>query len=291
MILNKLLVDRLLKEIKDKGRLLDYHLLRNLFDKHDREIIKELYKYRNSDGGFGHGLEPDTMVPDSSIVATDEAVMILEEIRDKTLIEPIIAGIVNFYESTYIPEKDGWELVPPEVDNYPHAVWWNYSGVGEFSYGNPNPQIVGFLYTNRKHLKELDIDKMVNKIVDYIINIFPKESRKHNILSCLIFYNHMPESIKEQIHDILQIAIDNELALTNWEEYCLQPFEIQNLNNDFLKDHKELLEKNLAYQLDCLNQGLIMPNWHWNQYDEQFEKAKWQWAGYLTFIIVKALMS
>lgn len=291
MILNKLLIDHLLKEIKEKGRTLDYQLLRNLYDTHEREILKELLKYRNLDGGFGHGLEPDTTLPDSSVVCTDEAVMILEEIRDRKLIEPIIEGIVQYYEKIFIPEIQGWELVPPQVDDYPRAAWWNYSGVGDFSYGNPNPQIIGFLYENRRYLNNLDIDLLVEKVLDYINDVLPGESRKHNIISCIIFYNHLPQAMKVKIQPILKKAVDQELAETNWEEYCLQPYEIQALNPEFLSGHEELLEKNLEYQLDRLNKGLIMPNWHWGQYEQEFEKAKWQWAGYLTFILVKTLMS
>jgi len=100
----------------------------------------------------------------------------------------------------------------------------------------------------------------------------------------------MPPQIQKSIHDILKQAIDKEMAEDNWQEYCLQPFEIQVLNKDFLKGKEELLERNLRYVLERLESGLIMPNWHWGQHEEEFEKARWKWSGYLTFIAVKSLM-
>jgi len=33
-----------------------------------------------------------------------------------------------------------------------------------------------------------------------------------------------------------------------------------------------------------------MPNWQWYQYETEFEQAKWLWAGYLTFAVIKALL-
>ena len=204
--------------------------------------------------------------------------------------EEIVKDIVHYYESVYLREKEAWELVPQKVDKYPRAVWWNYSGVSEFTYGNPNPQIIGFLYKYRMFLKDMDIDYLVNKVIKYIQTDFQLESAKHNISSCLIFYNYLEDEEKNLIHRYLEVAIEKELEINNWEEYCLQPYEVALINKEFLLGKEEILARNLEYQKTRLEKGLIMPNWDWNQYENEFEKAKYEWAGYLTFSIVKALL-
>ena len=290
MIINKALIDSLLDEMKEKARMLEYYLLDNLFQCRLQEIVDELKKYRNEDGGFGHGLEPDVQLPLSSVVCTDMAVQILEEVVEDDFKDDLIEGIVAFYEKSYKQDIEGWELVPKEVDDYPHAIWWNYDSVGTFSYGNPNPEIIGFLYQNKRYLKQLNIDFLVNKVLTYIKDVFPSESRKHNIMSCLLFYNKMPVEIQSEIHDILQIAIDKELENENWEEYCLEPYEIANINKSFLDKHLDLLEKNKQYCYNKLRNGLPMPNWSWNQYDEVFDFIKYHWSGVITFNLVKTLL-
>jgi hypothetical protein len=289
-MLNKDRINKLLDEIKEKGRLIDYYALENLFEYKQTDLLEELKKYQNPDGGFGHGLEPDTMLPSSSVVCTDEAIHYLNELEDTKSKERIISDIVSYYESTYNQKKEAWELVPKDVDNYPHAVWWDYSGVDEFTYGNPNPQIIGFLYSNRDLLKSIDIEYQVNKVVNYIKTDFLKESKKHNLLSCLIFYTYMPQNIQEEIYDILQEAVDNELYLDNWENYSLQPYEILLIDPLFLEKHQDLLKKNIEYCFDKLSHGLIQPNWQWYQYEEDFNNIKNHWAGRLTFHVIKAIL-
>jgi len=289
MILNKELVVSLMDDIRSKGRMIDYYLLKNIYDPQEKHIIEELRKFQNDDGGFGHALEADVRLPSSSVVCTDEALQILEEVKDPTLKTDMIQKIVKYYESVYKPEINGWELVPPEVDDYPRAVWWNYSSVNEFSYGNPNPQIIGFLYQNKEYLEHLDIDRLVDFVIDYILNVFPKESRQHNILSCLLFYNCLEENRQALIRPILKQAVDKELT-DNWEEYGLQPYEVALINKDFLEGHEELLQLNLEYCHQKLEKGLMIPNWQWYQFEAEFERAKMDWAGLLTFKAVKALM-
>ncbi len=291
MILSKELIERSLKDISKKGRKIDYFLLKNLFDDREIEIIECLKKYQNPDGGFGKGLEPDSRLPGSSVVSTDMAVMILKEVKELSLKQDIIKDIVHYYESVYKPEISGWELVPPEVDDYPHAVWWNYSGLSGFTYGNPNPQVVGFLAQNKEYLQKLDIRFLVDKIVDYIINVFPQEIQKHNTLCCLEFYNYMDDDTKQKIYPTLEAAIKKEMRTDDFGPYALEPHDVYLTCKEFVEGYEDALERNLEYHFQRLQNGLIMPNWDWCQYPEEFKKTIPEWAGHLTYSIIKALVS
>jgi hypothetical protein len=57
-------------------------LERTLFDFHfgsgsDSDVLVELKKFQNEDGGFGHGIEPDLRMPFSSPFSTSVAFQVL----------------------------------------------------------------------------------------------------------------------------------------------------------------------------------------------------------------------
>ena len=289
-MLNKKIVKKLLIELKESGRKLDYYMIKNLFEYKQLKIINELKKYQNEDGGFGNGLEPDVRLPYSNVVSTEQAIEILNEIEDSVIKDELIKQIVNYLEDSYIESVFGWELVPQSVNQYPRAIWWNYPGLENYSYGNPNPQIIGFLYEHSHYLNKLDINFLVNKVIYYIESEFLSESNKHNTLCCLNFYTQMPKDIQNRIRQNLQLAVDKELLNTNWDEYTLEPYEILLISPCFLDEHLVLLNKNIEHCVARLQQGLIQPTWNWNQFDEAFESAKKEWAGRLTFNVIKAIL-
>ena len=165
MIENTYIRERILPLIKEDGRMIDYYLVKGLLENTDKDIINELMKYQNKDFGFGKSLEPDVRLPDSSVVCTNMAVQIIDQIREQSLTEKLREKIVAYYESVYIEELGRWRMVDEKVDSYPRAIWWNYESVDSFTYGNPNPEIIGFLYQNMKYLKKININKELKKKV------------------------------------------------------------------------------------------------------------------------------
>ena len=100
--------------------LFEYHF----FERSPDHVLRNLEKYQNEDGGFGHGLEPDFMLPASSPMATTIALQIMDEIEEKY--DNIISSALGFYENTFDQNRNGWWAVPIQVNNYPHAPWWHY---------------------------------------------------------------------------------------------------------------------------------------------------------------------
>ena len=63
--------------INTQGRPLERALYSYHFDDGSAEaVLAELGHYRNDDGGFGHGIEPDLQTPDSSVLGTTVALQI-----------------------------------------------------------------------------------------------------------------------------------------------------------------------------------------------------------------------
>ena len=95
---------------------------RRLFDFHFGTGIQEgvfhaVYAYRNSDGGFGHGMEPDTASPESQPLFSIMALETLDEIGYLTK-EIILNDFMPYFESV-TTERGGipWMLKP--TSEYP----------------------------------------------------------------------------------------------------------------------------------------------------------------------------
>ena len=144
-------------------------------------VIDALKQYQNEDGGFGHGLEPDFLLPDSSPMATTIALQILNNIEDLDLIK----DVVRYYEETFDKNRNGWWSVPIKVNEYPHAPWWSYNiedkcTIIDKNWGNPSAEIIGFMYKWKKYVKEVDITKILDYSIEYF-NSLEKFESEHEV--------------------------------------------------------------------------------------------------------------
>ena len=214
MIKKSFVYEKVIPLIQEKGKQIDVLLLRSLFEDVEKEIVEELRQYQNDDFGFGHALEPDIRMPNSCVAATDHGLVILEQIKNESVKEKLIEELVEYYESVYNQELKRFVMTTKEVEDYPHAIWWTYKDVlKNFSFGNPDPEVIGFLYQNRKHLKKLNINRLINSVVDYVKTDAFKVSGMHHILSVLHFYKRVDKDVQNLIKDRLIEVIDYESTI------------------------------------------------------------------------------
>jgi len=128
--------------LEREGRLVERRLASTLFDGAPAAgVIDALRGYRNPDGGFGHGLEPDKRCPDSLPIDVESALEIM-----------LVAGAVDeamvLYACDWLAEvaaPDG--AVPlsfPVVEAHPRAEHWS-----EWTYTpglNPTAGLAGRLH-------------------------------------------------------------------------------------------------------------------------------------------------
>lgn len=104
------------------GRLLERQLYAYLIQEGSREAcLKALVAYQNPDGGFGNGLEPDLLCPESSAIGAETAMGVLDVLdeQDAEIVTPLVGWIVaNQDERGVIPHPRGRML------DYPHQPWW-----------------------------------------------------------------------------------------------------------------------------------------------------------------------
>jgi hypothetical protein len=289
-------LNKTLAYVDKKGRKLDFYLILNLIsDKsYDEEIIDELLKYQNADGGFGHGLEPDASTPSSSVLASDIAIEVLNEVSSPEK-NAIIKKLVQYLISQYNEECKSFEFVSKDVEEYPCAIWWTGDTNENFDYFNPTPEVVGFLYKNRQYIEDFDIEALVDYVIEKIISDFPKAKSDHSLFSVYKFYQSIDIERKNKIKKMI-VEKTKELICTDkeeWQNYAPQPYKlITSKEHPLYREYKNALEDNLQFLVESMDEnGIWMPEWSWGQYEELFSKEIcFQWMGFLTFQRLKVLL-
>ncbi|MEV0595644.1 hypothetical protein [Nonomuraea cavernae] len=104
------------------ARILDrhrFHLLRGGAD--PTPALAAVDAYRNSDGGYGWGLEPDLRSPESQPGAALHAFEVFEDIAPATA--PQAAALCDWLESVSLPDG-GLPFALPVTSSAGNAPWW-----------------------------------------------------------------------------------------------------------------------------------------------------------------------
>jgi len=104
------------------GRLLERKMFSFFFENGNKsEVINALVAYQNNDGGFGNGIEPDLLCPDSSAIGAETALYLIDilELSKSQIVQDITNWIINNQN------EQGYIKHPPEhLKAYPHQPWW-----------------------------------------------------------------------------------------------------------------------------------------------------------------------
>ncbi|MBJ8341354.1 hypothetical protein JGU71_20930 [Antrihabitans sp. YC3-6] len=101
------------------ARVLDRHRLAALRGRPADPVLTALRAYRNSDGGFGHALEPDVRTPDSETTCALHALEVLAEVG--ALGDDMVAPTVDWLAANDV--DGGVPFVLPGAAAYPHGPW------------------------------------------------------------------------------------------------------------------------------------------------------------------------
>ena len=231
-------------------------------------------------------------MPNSSVAVTDHGVVVLEMIKDPSFKEEILKELVGYYESVYDEGLKRFVMVGTEVEEHPHAIWWTYKDVlTNFPFGNPDPEVIGFLYQNRKYMKKLSINKLINAVIDYIKSEIFLDASIHQIISVAHFYKRVDMDVQNLIRDRLITVIDKEIEkdLGKWNEYVFEPYKVYIIAPELCVNQTVNLQNNLTVLLDRVRTLSVKIPWQWYRDEEVFEEVKNDWLGYLYFQMIMAL--
>jgi hypothetical protein len=279
------------ESIKKYARPLERKIYeKNFLDGSSKEVLDELKKYRNKDGGFGHGIESDFRLPYSSPMATSVGVRLLSEIDELKETKDYIRLAVNYLETAFNKERNGWFAVSKEVNDFPHTPWWHYNEeermtVIDKSWGNPSAEIIAYLYKYRKYVKNLDIDSLVEFAIKYLED---KEefNSEHEIYCYLKLYEVLPEEQQKRLEKRITAAVSQVIQYNDekWKEYVPTPLDFVNSPDKCRYGVKESgIENNLDFLIKQLDKhGKIIPSWGESFYKEGFKPAYNEWMAVLT---------
>lgn len=257
----------------------------------NKAVVDELLKFQNSDGGFGNALEPDFFNPNSSPVATNDAIITLCRVNALDRDSEIVKGIVRYLEShdSFSKDKKRWLFAIDSNKDYPHAIWWEKKGDGISGF-NPSVSLAAFLvcYGNRSPLYE----EIVKEGFEYSETA---EEVSGDSLKCfllaygLLKTNNIDDIIDlEHFKNLLCKAIDNSIC-KDIEKYGV---EYVSMPSDFFSgtylefitpEIKPLIaaEKEILGNLQREDGGFDIA-WKWYTPYPEFEQARAWWRPRIT---------
>lgn len=252
-------------------------------------VLDALRAYQNKDGGFGHGLEPDIRLKDSSVIATTTALQIMSDLQLDPE-HPMVAEAIRYLLDVYDTGKQGWEIVPYHVDQAPHAPWWNYRDLYD-GWGNPNLEIVGYLYEFPHGPLEFR-EKITEHAVQYMLERSPL-NEFHELLCALRMIERMPDEdlaqVLPKVDEMVSSCVSTDSS--QWKQYVLTPLQIvRDEDSRYFSQFQEYIQTNLKHLMS--NQqadGAWHPVWSWGQHEEAWEEAKQEWKGLLTLDAIRSL--
>ena len=281
-----------IKFVLQNARPLELAIYKYFFENgSNRTVIDELLKFQNSDGGFGNSLEPDFFNPNSSPIATNDAIITLYRVNALGRDSDIVKGIVRYLEShdSFDEDKKRWLFAIDSNKDYPHAIWWKKKGDGISGF-NPSISLAAFLicYSNRASLYE----EIIKDGFEYLENA---EEVSSDSLKCfLLTYdilktNSISDIIDlEHFKDLLRKAIDNSIC-KDIEKYGVEyvPMPSDFFTGSYLEfitpETKTLIaaEKDILDKLQMEDGGFDI-TWKWYTPYPEFEQARAWWRPRIT---------
>ena len=282
--------------IMDHGRAVDQRRFEFHFENGSADaVLAALSPYQNDDGGFGHSLEPDIRTPASSAIVTTIGFQILREIQAPATHILVRKGIQYFID-TYDESQRVWHIVPPEVEEAPHAPWWTYESTTE-SFGrflvNPRAEIVGYLHEFSDSVPTKLLTTLTAAVLEHLESL-PDEMEMHDVLCCVRLAETEALPNRDKVWAKLARAATqgvarNAEALTG---YVLKPlWLVPSPESPLAAGLKDEVEMNLDFEIEQQGEdGSWSPNFSWDdQYPETWQTAKKEWQSRITVETLKTL--
>jgi hypothetical protein len=165
-------------------------------------VLGELSKFQNDDGGFGHAMEPDVRMTNSSPLCSSVAFQVLRELEVSDDLE-IVHSAIGYFANSYQPKIGGWDPTGPDVDDYDRAAWCDYSPIeGRLTPRkviNPGAYICGYLKLfGADRDSDIAVDTIVEDLLDLFFNL-PEEIELHALMCFIRMGGMMSVDVAERM--------------------------------------------------------------------------------------------
>ncbi|MYL28675.1 hypothetical protein GLW03_02470 [Halobacillus halophilus] len=288
-------MERTSRWLKRNARPLEAARWEALFEKGSKaKVLEYLKAFQNEDGGFGHGVEPDFQLPDSSPMAAWAASQVLTELNVSSK-EPLLQQMVSYLLRTYDHHSGMWPSVIPEVNQYPHAPWWTWrEGVQTNWMFNPGAEIAGFLIDCSQANTEAWSTgvESAGKALQHLMNAHEMDFHEWQCYQNLwISLNRNAEQVQDHLPYSIQrvqahlLSLGEECLIMDPSEWgngygALPTDIISSPQHPLYSQYKPLVLENLRYFLRTLKEeGVWDISWDWGGGSKAFAIAEQQWKG------------
>lgn len=253
-------------------------------------VLNELTFYQNEDGGFGKKLDPDNWNNASSPYNTQLAIKLMRQIGFVDINHPIYKGIFNYLENTEYQRDYGWIFTIPSNNNFPHAVWWDYSeSENIYQSTGTTASLSGFilrfckmdstLYNKAYNYAQFAINKLkmdsklgdmgVGGYCELLVDLEETDQKKSFDIDFL----------RKTVHSMVRnkILIEKDNFMANPLEFILSP------ESKYYPANQEEVEFALDQLIELrTSQGVWDIPWEWyngNKYPKEFAISENWWKG------------
>lgn len=270
------------------GRRLDRARFQHRFESVPAsEVVAELARFQNPDGGFGHGLEPDLRTPASSAIATSAAFAVLREVGAPGT-DPVVRSGIDYLLKTYDNDRSGWEIVPPQVEQAPHAPWWTYANIDQTFDGcriAPTADLLGVLHD---YAEVVPADLLAH-LTDTVLDRLTAAADDMDAFQCAVMLaaaRRLPGQVRARVVEVLTAGVHRVLDPdpAAWSTYALQPLDVVTSPRSVLASviDRATIDTNLDYWINTQQADGAWPlTWSWAEVDEPaWRQAEQDWQGH-----------
>lgn len=284
--------------LQTQARVLDMQLATFYFWGGSANDVREALKqFQNSDGGFGHSIEPDFRLEQSSPMGTSIGLQYARDIG-LPVSDPIIQLAIKYLLDNYDPKEQRWHAVPEAINHVPHAPWWSFDvttgrcGVEE-TWANPNAEILGYFWQYKDLVPAQFLQTLTDKAILELDHLAEKLSL-HDFLCYQRLLKFLPEPYRAVVMNKLlkSLMLTVDPSPEQWSNYGSKPLQVAaSPASPFADSLRKSLLVNLDYEIEHINDdGSWSPNWSWyGNYDQDWAYAETEWKGYLTVKNLKSL--
>jgi hypothetical protein len=259
------------------------------------DVLRELAAFGNPDGGYGHGLEPDLRLADSSAICTSVALQVMAEITPPAD-HPLVLAAMAYLVRTHDAAAGVWQQVPPNVGDAPHAPWWEHNPDPGRQMANPQAELVGAAY------RFVYVPAPWRDALAEAVTVHAEEQHASLSVPDLVCYRRLleapglPAALGSRLLPPLRMAI-RRLFLEHpepghWVATGMGPLELApEPGGPFAEDLASLVQEELdgLVQSQCAD-GSWAPTWTWGgRHPDAWAVAEREWRGVLTLQALRHL--
>jgi len=259
--------------------------------------LAALEAFRNDDGGFGRGLEPDLWLPSSSVVCTVEALNMLHEL-DTPPNHAFVTAAVDWLVRAFDPGIAAWRQITADAEAHPHAPWWNWDlhadgtqwPVGVL----PRAEVLSHLWRNAERVPRDLLDDQTDRLVS---DFTARDTLDpDSVARCEAFVRSADApadartAVAGHMATLGQAIVSREPA--DWLGYAPKPLKLAPtpacvLATPLAQEVARNLDWEIGQQSD---DGSWAPNWTWqDSYPDAWIEAERWWRGDVTLKTLRSL--